>query len=119
MKLVAMTILGVCLVLAVGCGGWETDSPASSGSDTSARSAGLPNASAGVAESASAVAQTTDKVVIKTSLDLQVPDVRDAYSGVVAAVRGLGGYVADGHITDAGTTQRRCGCACRPLATTT
>jgi hypothetical protein len=40
------------------------------------------------------------KIVVESSMDLEVPVVRDAYAGVQRLVRGLGGYVAQGQLAD-------------------
>jgi hypothetical protein len=88
-------------LLATACG-----SDALVGSDagvpSSAQSGAGPDASAANAPSSAQDAFLDTKIVVTTSIALEVTELREAYVAIGELARGAGGFVAGGHVSEAG-----------------
>jgi hypothetical protein len=98
--------LSCLLLFAVACGGAE-ESPSAAGSSSNGSSLGpdtaLETTSAPGTDTLTDALSIDNKLVISTTIDLEVKALRDSYSAIIAAARDLGGFVAEASFSDDGT----------------
>ncbi len=104
-------LMGLALLagLAIACGSSSSNDDSNGGSAASIGSVGsLGDSSAGVdaAPSASNVDASAARLVVTSEIGLEVDDLRAAYQTTGDIVRGLGGFVAEGRISQADGTDR-------------
>lgn len=94
------------LLLVVACGGAE-ESPSAAGSGSNAGSSGpdtaLATTGAPGTDPLTDALSIDNKLVISTTIDLEVKALRNSYSAIIAAARDLGGFVAEASFSDDGT----------------
>lgn len=87
-------LLGGVLVLSTACGGSERVSMPSKGDQTSSSVASQPAESS----STDAAIPSDTRVIMTSSIDLEVDSVRDAYDAISGRVQRAGGFIAQGQV---------------------